>query len=1213
MSETNKQNLAKLGIPIEGSNVRPRCWGKKGTECQVLSRSVCPKDCTDYGLKSAYWPDGYKRRCTDDLYTNRRKCCRPECAGGCSFSPRFDSILKSSTASTDVDEYLTDARDGRDMWDSENSEVDRTDVAQTCTACQDGVNIGHQKAIDTQYAYNYRCIVDSFTCKTFGVPGGYSNVLKQSFEEEESEEDITRSKHKYCLPNAECPQQTLYDEQQSDCVNHCAEESLEFRSLTRAIGSDSQCYKCQDVGVLENLDPLDLNPNGYQCTINIDPLDPIPYGGESLRICYGPGNPHWKTLLEKETGETSLDSHTAIRDKTLQYLEGCDILDGNFEMMISAYIDSEYRICKAVRNLRVITGYVRINAYPGDTLDCFERLQYIGGKTTTMLGYILDRGLSLQIRQVATHDPGQHDLKYLGLRLARNGILWGNVHIDHGPLSSATDKSKALGHGICYVTDGNIFNYWMNTTTCQESPTTRKSASGGRCKIESKCPTKEPDCAPLRYLEKHCPHNNTCGDECANGICIGPDNSDCMTCKNFNDTSVLDIGSDIRQRIPAVYGNYNPESFLEFSTELKVNPFKWECVAQCPKTMTYAEGNKCYPCHKECHPDQKCKGKENHDCLRENDEQPRCRNDVVNFSQLSEEMINEHKNCSARFDSCVENATNDETCVADCKNITICRTNEMSFGKEKLDCISESRYYTDVVDNIPTCTECHSSCRFFGCINGDSGEDGGCGEGGCWEEMKGEGDERRYRYHGLDCADMLPNCEINCEHKYGCELDINGEVVRCFDKPWPVQVIVGVFVSVILTVAIAAVVLYTIYKKEREKQRKLNQNDIKMIVQQTYGVAVNENTIPRTNESIDHRRFTGIKVYTNDQVTLEKELGRGNFACVYKGLLTITHVTNSQPSGSAGSRGDSTSELVQGSQRSKQKIKQIKFHIAVKELNADPGRISVKMVLDNAARLGVRSEEQLATYRRQLTLHLDSTVTSERLSPEQRTYLKRLHYATKEKELIQEVTNVAPLRHKHLIRLLGIVSTSETASTGANESHFEPPRMLTDFAENGELPGYIKRKKSSLDERHVATWASQIADAMAYLEKENIVHRDLAARNILVMGDAFNICVSDFGLAKMISQNESDDRYKMATDMPLPVKWYAPECINPHPSYSHKSDVWSYGITLWEILTFCEKTPYDDEEEYIKLARHLNGNSIDALRCDYLFIFLFQNYRTYNF
>ena len=95
--------------------------------------------------------------------------------------------------------------------------------------------------------------------------------------------------------------------------------------------------------------------------------------------------------------------------------------------------------------------------------------------------------------------------------------------------------------------------------------------------------------------------------------------------------------------------------------------------------------------------------------------------------------------------------------------------------------------------------------------------------------------------------------------------------------------------------------------------------------------------------------------------------------------------------------------------------------------------------------------------------------------------------------------------------------------------HFEPPRMLTDYAEKGNLPNYIQSRKNELDERHPAIWITQIADAMKYLEGKKIVHRDLAARNILVV-DEFKVCVSDFGLAKMISVNDNNESDKYCLD-----------------------------------------------------------------------------------
>ena len=84
------------------------------------------------------------------------------------------------------------------------------------------------------------------------------------------------------------------------------------------------------------------------------------------------------------------------------------------------------------------------------------------------------------------------------------------------------------------------------------------------------------------------------------------------------------------------------------------------------------------------------------------------------------------------------------------------------------------------------------------------------------------------------------------------------------------------------------------------------------------------------------------------------------------------------------------------------------------------------------------------------------------------------------------------------------------------------------------------------------------------------------------MEDAYNVCVSDFGLAKMIEMNgpaelsDPEAKYELESNVPVPAKWYAPECLTEQ-RYSHKSDVWSYGITMYEILTFCKKTPYEEE------------------------------------
>lgn len=93
---------------------------------------------------------------------------------------------------------------------------------------------------------------------------------------------------------------------------------------------------------------------------------------------------------------------------------------------------------------------------------------------------------------------------------------------------------------------------------------------------------------------------------------------------------------------------------------------------------------------------------------------------------------------------------------------------------------------------------------------------------------------------------------------------------------------------------------------------------------------------------------------------------------------------------------------------------------------------------------------------------------------------------------------------------------------------------------------------------------------MSYLEEKRLVHRDLAARNVLVQTPGC-VKITDFGLAKLLDINEEE--YKAAGGK-MPIKWLALECIQ-HRIFTHKSDVWAFGVTVWELLTF-GKRPYDN-------------------------------------
>ncbi|KAJ8339433.1 hypothetical protein SKAU_G00362190 [Synaphobranchus kaupii] len=104
-----------------------------------------------------------------------------------------------------------------------------------------------------------------------------------------------------------------------------------------------------------------------------------------------------------------------------------------------------------------------------------------------------------------------------------------------------------------------------------------------------------------------------------------------------------------------------------------------------------------------------------------------------------------------------------------------------------------------------------------------------------------------------------------------------------------------------------------------------------------------------------------------------------------------------------------------------------------------------------------------------------------------------------------------------------------------------------------------------------------------YLEERRLVHRDLAARNVLVKSPN-HIKITDFGLARLLDADEKEYNARRGQGRvsqgslqqeggEMPIKWMALECIH-YRKFTHQSDVWSYGVTIWELMTFGGK-PYD--------------------------------------
>lgn len=149
------------------------------------------------------------------------------------------------------------------------------------------------------------------------------------------------------------------------------------------------------------------------------------------------------------------------------------------------------------------------------------------------------------------------------------------------------------------------------------------------------------------------------------------------------------------------------------------------------------------------------------------------------------------------------------------------------------------------------------------------------------------------------------------------------------------------------------------------------------------------------------------------------------------------------------------------------------------------------------------------------------------------------------------------LSHSKLIQLYALCTTEE------------PIYIVTELMTNGSLLDYLQTpvgKRLQIDTQIYI--ASQIADGMAYLESKNYIHRDLAARNVLV-GDNNEVKVADFGLARVLKDLNI---YAAREGTKFPIKWTAPEAAIFN-KFSVKSDVWSFGIVLTEIVTH-GRTPY---------------------------------------
>ncbi|XP_053985343.1 tyrosine-protein kinase transmembrane receptor Ror isoform X1 [Hylaeus volcanicus] len=181
----------------------------------------------------------------------------------------------------------------------------------------------------------------------------------------------------------------------------------------------------------------------------------------------------------------------------------------------------------------------------------------------------------------------------------------------------------------------------------------------------------------------------------------------------------------------------------------------------------------------------------------------------------------------------------------------------------------------------------------------------------------------------------------------------------------------------------------------------------------------------------------------------------------------------------------------------------------------------------------------------------------------------------------REVDLMTDLRHPNIICLLGVILKGE------------PMCMLFEYMTQGDLHEFLichsprsdvplnNGSGKILEQPEFLHIALQIASGMEYLANHHYVHRDLAARNCLV-GDNLTVKISDFGLSRDIY---SSDYYRVQSKSLLPVRWMPPESI-VYGKFTTESDVWSFGVVLWEIYSYGLQPYYGyNNQEVIDMIR----------------------------
>ncbi|XP_061549717.1 ephrin type-B receptor 3 [Phycodurus eques] len=184
--------------------------------------------------------------------------------------------------------------------------------------------------------------------------------------------------------------------------------------------------------------------------------------------------------------------------------------------------------------------------------------------------------------------------------------------------------------------------------------------------------------------------------------------------------------------------------------------------------------------------------------------------------------------------------------------------------------------------------------------------------------------------------------------------------------------------------------------------------------------------------------------------------------------------------------------------------------------------------------------------------------------------LKAGYTERQRRDFLAEASIMGQFDHPNVIRLEGVLTRSC------------PVLIIAEFMENGALDSFLRLNDGRFTVTQLVGMLRGIAAGMKYLSDMNYVHRDLAARNILVNSNL--VCkVSDFGLSRFLDDTSADPTYTSSLGGKIPIRWTAPEAI-AFRKFTSASDVWSYGIVMWEVVSYGERPYWDMSNQDVMTA-----------------------------